>query len=312
MRHVRMLGLCLVAVFAVAAIAATSASALPEWGQCYLKGAGGKYTDSNCQHKSSKKSPGEYEWRKSTEVKPEQKKFSGANVGSGGVLTTEFNQCIGGTHEFQRVPRHTCEEGGGKVESAGYAQVECESETNRGEATGTKQVKNVVVQFRGCKFFGTSPCQNTPKEGEIQVNVLKGTLGYINKATKEVGVLLEPAVKKGEFAKFDCLNGGVSTIVGVGNEKEGAAYSPEKTGGYDGIISPITPINTMTKEFTQVYTVNAAFENVPSKFEGKHIELLEDYLLNNEVTASTVWQKAGETITNVNKQESGEEAEIKA
>ena len=81
MRHVRMLGLCLVAVFAVAAIAASSASALPEWGQCEAK-AGGKYSDRNCQTKA-KKGKGEYEWRKATEVGKSEKQFRGHNVGSG-------------------------------------------------------------------------------------------------------------------------------------------------------------------------------------------------------------------------------------
>jgi hypothetical protein len=60
MRHVRMLGLCLVAVFAMAAVATTSASAL-EWGQCYHFGPiGGKYTDSNCTKKAKKNTAGEY------------------------------------------------------------------------------------------------------------------------------------------------------------------------------------------------------------------------------------------------------------
>ena len=70
----------------------------------------------------------------------------------------------------------------------------------------------------------------------------------------------------------------ISRDVGVGNSKEGAFYEPENKGGYDGIISPITPVNTMTSEYTQVFTVNPeAAENIPNKFEGKHIELLEDY-----------------------------------
>ena len=107
MRHVRMLGLCLIAVFAVAAIAVTSASALPEWGQCYKKGAGGKYTDVNCQHKSSTKSPGEYEWRKATEVSKSAKQFRGHNVGSGGVLTADIRICNSGTHELQKVSRQS-------------------------------------------------------------------------------------------------------------------------------------------------------------------------------------------------------------
>jgi hypothetical protein len=51
-----MVGLSLVAVFAIAAIAASGASALPEWGKCTKIGAkGGKYTDSNCTTKAKKK-----------------------------------------------------------------------------------------------------------------------------------------------------------------------------------------------------------------------------------------------------------------
>ena len=62
MRHVRMLGLCLVAVFAVAAVAATSASALPEWGSAKQR-AGGKYSDSNCT-KKAKPGTGTFELKK--------------------------------------------------------------------------------------------------------------------------------------------------------------------------------------------------------------------------------------------------------
>jgi hypothetical protein len=314
-RHVRMLGLCLAAVFAVAAIAATSASALPEWGQCFKKGAGGKYTDSNCTKKASSKSPGEFEWRKSTEVSAANKKFEGHNVGSGGVLTTEFALCEGAESvKESRIPRSKCTAEGGEILLPTPQKIECESESNHGEATGTKEVKNVTVVFRGCKLFGTTACSNGSEEGEIAVNLLKGSLGYISKSKKEVGVLLEPAAKKQPFATFIC-GGFLSTVVGVGNEKEGAAYSPEKTGGYDGIISPIAPINRMTAGLTQTYTINEeTFENIPSKLEGKHIELLEDYQDCTETPehCSTLWEKAGETITNENKQSSGEEVEIKA
>ncbi len=313
MRHVRMLGLGLVAVFAMAAIAATSASALPEWGQCYAK-AGGKYADKNCQTKA-KKGAGAYEWRKSTEVPVEDKKFEGHNVGSGGVLTTEFRLCSGEPNiNESRIPRSKCLAEGGVILTPASQNIECESETNHGEAAGTKEVKNVTVVFRGCKLNGTTPCSNGPEEGQIVTNLLKGTLGYINKSTKDVGVLLEPAAKKQPFATFIC-GGTLTTVVGVGNEKEGAAYSPEKTGGYDGIISPIAPVNTMTTGLTQTYTINEETEeNIPSKFEGKHIELLEDYQFCSETPehCSTLLEKSGEAITNENKQSSGEEVEIKA
>ncbi len=308
MRHVRMLGLCLIAVFAVVAVAATAASAAtPEWGKCEAK-AGGKYADSNCQTKA-KKGTGAYEWIKGATRK--NVKFSGNNVGTGGVLYSKLYECEG-EFGFARVPRAKCEEKGGTLVSAGHVAIECESEHNTGETVGKDSVGNVSVKFLGCKLFGSLPCSNGPTEGEIQVNALKGGLGYINKAEKKVGVLLEPTKKGGEFAKFDCGNL-LEVVVGVGNSKEGAWYTPESHGGYDGIISPISPVNTMTSHYEQVYTVASAEspENIPSNFEGKHRELLEtyDYTPENPEN-STMWQQAGEEITNVNTPE--EEGEIKA
>src|SRR5262249_43292070 len=156
-RYVRMLGLCLAAVFAVVAVMATSASALPEWGKCENVGSkGGRYTDSNCTKKAKKNAAGEFlgelEFRKAPDVgakrvaegKSKNVPFSGANVGSGGVLTTGALRCDEGTHETQLVPRHTCIEGGGKVFYGGEegVSVECTSENNTGETLGTKGVTN--------------------------------------------------------------------------------------------------------------------------------------------------------------------------
>jgi hypothetical protein len=293
-------------VFATAGVVATSASALPEWGQCYVQAKHeGKYANAGCTVKAkvvNTKPTGEFEWRKGTEVA--NKHFHGE--GATGVLDTTLIICTPGA---KREPGSCASKGEGE-EKLGPLSVECTHEQNFGETKGTKEVTNIAVRFEHCVVLGSTPCSNTPNEGEIQVNALKGALGYINKSKKEVGVLLEPVVKHGEFAKFSC-GGFLTTVVGVGNEKEGAAYSPEKTGGFDGIISPIIPVNTMTNAFTQTYTVNSADENIPSKFEGKHIELLEDYAFNpSEPSTSSKWSKAGEAITNVNTP--AEEAEIKA
>jgi hypothetical protein len=303
-----MMGLALVAMFAVAAVASATASAAgPEWGQCYEK-AGGKYADAGCQTKAKAKT-GHYEWRKSAEVV--HKKFTGKNTGSnGGILTTELYAC-NGTAENGRLTRKKCEEKGFKQESVGEISVECTEEVNSGEAFGKDDVRNVSVKFTGCKALETIPCSNGPVEGEIQVQPLKGVLGYITTSPKKVGVLLEPAKKKGNFAQFNC-GGFIGTVVGVGNSKEGAYYEPEKTGGNDGIISPIEPINQMTSELTQVYTVNHELhQNIPSAFEGKKLTVLEDYIyLPSEPSESDGWSPAGEEITNVNTPE--EEVEIKA
>ncbi len=301
-----MVGLCLVAVFAIAAVTASSASALPEWGKCEAK-AGGKYSDANCTVKA-KKGSGTFEWKKGSEVGKVQ--FAGGNVGSGGVLTTYLRFCLDESEkvlENSRVTRANCAAKGGTQHfepgdpEAEPIFVECTSETNNGQSDGSKSLKNVKVKFKGCALFGAFPCSNTEVAGEIQVNELKGSLGYINKAAKEVGVLLEPVSKHGAFAHFTC-SGLADTTVGVGNSKEGTYYLPEGKGGYDGVISPITPVNTMTHSFTQVYTINPeTAENIPNKFDGKHLDLLEDFQVPPSNPAhGSMWSPAGEEITNVN------------
>jgi hypothetical protein len=347
-RHVRMLGLCLVAALALGAYAVSSASAL-EWGKCENVGSGGNYAGPNCSkaEKAKPKGTGSYEWRKASEVaekrvaegKTANVPFSGESVGSGGLLTTGDRECGSGTYAYTLVTRAKCVEGGGTVTRSTGLSVECEQETNTGEAEGKNKVANVNVSFKGCTIFGSIPCTGLAGEevGEVNTSTLKGKLGWIKKANKEVGVLLEPAQKHGHFADFACLEGAVATHVGVGNKKEGAEYvkgelypegcsgicpgatpTEEKHGGYDEIISPITPVNQMTNQFTQVYTSTETGEsalepeNIPNKFEGKHISLLEDYVVFEEEPESLYieWSPASEEITNVNTPE--EEGEIKA
>lgn len=242
-------------------------------------------------------------------------KFAGHNVGSGGVLVSSLRDCeIAGGGSGKRLPRAKCTELGGteQVTSPAESQrIECTSESNHGEIAGSKSLKNIDVTFKGCALFGAIPCSNSTETGEIIVNPLVGEIGYISKSEKTVGVKLTPAVKHGEFAKFNC-GGFLEIVVGAGNSKEGAFYEPESKGGNDGIISPIAPVNKMTNEETQVYTVNPETnENVPSKFEGKPIDLLETYLYNPETPETTTdWASAGEEITNTNVAE--EVGEIKA
>jgi hypothetical protein len=298
-KHVRILGLALAAVFAITVVASSVASAkTPEWGKCVAQ-AGGKYLDGNCQ---SKGKGGSFEWKKGASLP--NVPFTGHNVGSGGVLRSNFRECAGGTYNFRAVTRKKCEEGGGTVNEGGHASVECESETSTGETSGKDLIKNVAVTFKGCKFVGILPVHSKgAEEGEVRTEPLKGSLGYINAAEHKVGVLLEPATKHGLFANFDIPLLSLEVSVGVGNSKVGAYYTPESKGGWDGIISPITPVNQMTSGYTQVYSTLSEDhpENIPSHFEGKHIELLEDTQFSeNEHEQSEMWSQAGEEITNEN------------
>jgi hypothetical protein len=301
-RRVSILGLCVVAILAVVAVVAGTASAAgPEWGQCFAK-TGGKYTNANC---TTKGKGGSFEWRKSSAVA--KKGFTGA--GGAGILDTETHLCSetcindkgGLSKEGEETSAEVHEYNGTKI------KVECTSEHAVGEASGTNDVKNVKVTFNGCIALGQVPCSNTANAEEIVTSTLKGELGFINKANNEVGVLLEPAVKKGLFANFACSF--LGTDVGVPQSKQGPPFY-EKTGN-DQIISPVTPVNEMSSSFTQVYSVNEHDENVPNKFEGKKLSLLEDAIYNAEKPQDrTIYSPAGEEITNVNTPE--EAVEIKA
>ncbi len=303
MRHVRMLGLCLVAILAVATAAAGTASATtPEWGQCYAK-AGGKYTNSNC---TTKGRGGSYEWRKDTEIT--KRHFTGA--GGAGVLWDDApicgERCVNGetgklTPEGEQ-SRKEEEEG-----HVGPATVECKTERATGEASGKSDVKNVQVTFTGCAALGSYPCSNTSNAEEIKTSTLKGYLGYINKAKHEVGVALEPEAKKGLFAKFSCSIG-ITFEVGVPQgKKQGPAYHGRKGGG-DSVISPVTPVNEMSSSFTQVYSINGIYENTPTQLQGKKLDVLETSAFNTEKPSYRgLWGAAGEEITNVNTPEEAEE-----
>ncbi len=379
MRHVKMVGLCLLAVFAFGAVVASAAQAEgPEWGRCVkLAKDKGKYKDANCQELEGKangkgvfkaKAKGFYEWEGNanttcyeepgkkgkyknntcTELEgktkkgvftPEEKgkyekvaagsKFTGTG-GQGklwGSVAYAFD-CENGPGEergklyTEAACSRNSEEGevwGGFIATPA---VECASEASSGEATGTNGVANVKVTFKGCTLFETISCSSEgAKVGEIVVTTLKGELGYINKAKKEVGVLLKPAAGT-TFASFRCFNEAEEDnsefVVGVGNETEGAAYKPEATGGNDGVISPVTPVDAMTSTLTQQYTVSQeenankhfAYEgshayNVPQKFETGPVTALEVFDQSGEAyekgehQESSLWSEAGEEITNV-------------
>ena len=343
-----MLAACLIAAFAIAAVAASGASAL-EWAKCEAK-AGGNYTESNCKTKAKPKGTGSFELLKASQVaekrvakgKSANVPFSGESVGGGGVLASKTRECTA-KEERIRTTREHCEAEGGEEGNFGTITVECAKENNTGEAEGKNKIANVHVVFRGCVAAETIPCTSAgEEEGEIETSPLKGALGYINKSTKEVGVVLEPAKKHGRFAEFNC-GGFLEINVGVGNSKEGAEYvkgtkypegchgahepegeisteegcpgatpTEESHGGDDQIISPITPVNKMTNEFTQQYTAENNFfedKNIPDHLEGKHLSALEDYFVPSGIGSSS-WTAASEVITNVNTPE--EEGMIKA
>jgi len=183
MKRMRIMGLCLVAAFALSAFAVSSASALPEVGRCVPK-ALGKYTDANCNVKAVK--------------------------GNG---TKEFVKGSGGLNGWSAA--------GGEafLEGESGTKIICTSQTAVGkydEDTGAiKESENVTATYQGCNLpLIEGSCQNGAA-GEIKTNSLHGPLGYISKAKKEVGQELTPEVKNGAFVEFECGGGAVKVVVKV-------------------------------------------------------------------------------------------------
>jgi len=238
MKRMRIMGLCLVAVFAFAAYAASSASALPEVIRCVEK-AGGKYKEGNCIAKAGTKAE-----EKKFEISKEypHPKFTGSS-------STSFLETESGT-------KITC--------STSSATGEWDADFgSTGKPSPIKEADEVVATFKGCSLgVAKKNCQTAGKPtGEIVTNTLEGPLGYESKAEKKVGAELKPHVKKGTFATFECEGFG-KISVGEGTGKLG-----------DCIIATVTSaVNVMTTSGTELYTGikgPEGQEQTPQHFEGK-------------------------------------------
>ncbi len=315
MKHLRILGLCLLAAFAISAVASASASAaLPEWGKCVklpatIKGkekkAGtGKFANSNCTEATT---GGEFEFVKGT---------SGFEGG------TEFTN----TATSSKV----------SLETSFGISVNCTGQTARGNLSGTKEVTDVTVTFTGCvASLAEFACENAFAEdegeegnfhyikGEITTFGLKGKLVYISGAgtpSPSVGLQLEPEEKKGWFAFFGCGPGGAHPLPAI---KSVVGRKPHGENGGDKVVSPITPLNTMGTETTQKYEIKKVenpetheLENEkgvqePSEINGKPA-YLESQLFIEGGSGTGEWGKSAQEETAVTKLNSGEELEIKA
>ena len=238
MKRMRIMGLCLVAVFAFAAFAASSASALPEVERCIEKvEVKSKYTDANCNVKAVKGN-GTHELSKEY-----------PNAGFTGTSGTSFLETESGT-------KITC--------SSSSATGKWDADFGgTGKPSPIKEAETVVATFKGCSLgVAKKNCQTAgDPTGEIVTNSLEGPLGYLSKAKKEVGAELKPHVKKGTFATFECEGFG-KISVGEGTGKLG-----------DCIIAAVTsPVDTTTTSGTELYTGikgPEGQEQTPQHFEGK-------------------------------------------
>jgi hypothetical protein len=232
------MGLFLVAACALAALGASSASALPEIGRCVAK-AGGKYSDSACLKKVT--SGGSFEFVKGANKKPNFTATSGAAV----------------------------------LEGASGTKIVCKSSTavgkydEDGTTFVTKGVETVVATFHECEDPGIGKiCHSSGQaEGTIVTEKLEGELRYLKKGTTGVPPVvvqeLHPALKGGPFAVFECglpAQGGIKVTVKE-NTKEGLGSK----GGGNCILSTLSEVNVMATTVKDIFKGKSGVQE-PNKY----------------------------------------------
>jgi hypothetical protein len=108
------------------------------------------------------------------------------------------------------------------VETVGGLKVRCKADTNKGEITGPATAA-MTISFTACTIPGARCQSPNGLPGEIVTQPLLGTLGYITRAPKEVGLdLSEPT--GGPMIVFFC---GEDLLVEV----------------FGSVVGKITPLN---------------------------------------------------------------------
>jgi hypothetical protein len=188
MKHIRASGVCLAIVFALAGVAAASASAAepePALYECAkLK-----------KNKSTKKFEGQYEKGCTTKNSKGEGKY-------------EVKEGIGKGKVFHGSGK------GADLAVAGLGGLSCTAFKDEGKFTSPTTVGKVKVTFTGCELLTRKCNSEGAKAGEIKPFPLKGEVGYINKAKHEVGIDL--TAESGMYeAEVQCKEYGVRVFGSV-------------------------------------------------------------------------------------------------
>jgi hypothetical protein len=182
--RLRMLGMALLAMFALVGVVASGASAAPEWKGCVKTEPKntGSYTDKLCTSPSPA-GEGSYE------LAPSVGKGKGFK-GKGGPTTLHTRT-------------HGCTEGG-CFSGGNELELKCTGVKYAGKVGLPNLIKEVVLEFKGCELYKDSPCQSGAKKGVIVTNSLAGEMIDIEGGSG-VGSLLEAeAGPTSPLATFTC------------------------------------------------------------------------------------------------------------
>jgi hypothetical protein len=174
MKPIKIMGLCLVAVFVMSVVAeGTASAALPDFVTC---------------RKVKTVKTGQWKNEQCTEAQKE------------GEWTTR----AGGSEGDETVSSTS---GTGLLETTGGKKIECKSDRANGRIANSKEIAGLTTTFFECEEKSKKvPCNSVGHPGEIKTNIVKGRMGYIAKGPPaKVGLLLEPASGT-KFVEFECTS----------------------------------------------------------------------------------------------------------
>ncbi len=158
--------------------------------------------------------------------------------------------------------------------------------TLSGEVAGFgKTMSNISMSFVEGESYG---CNNLPSYS-LAFNNLNGTLGYINKAEKKVGLMLVPAKQP---------------IASCYQQAQNKVYAGE-------LIGTITPLNYRTNRFTLHFEQGGGKE-FPLWFEGESEKYPERFAFSMCNTACTQWNRQSTGLAATITIETSQEMEISA
>ncbi len=191
MKRFNVLGLCLVAVFALSAAVVSSASAAaPEYFTCIIASPPntGHYKNHTCAY------PGEYsvnateKWERAAWNKGQKVTFKGKNVGTPHNNSVDpFTSTIAGT-------------------------VECKKEKVAGQVTGPKTTE-WQTEYTGCKEVasGFKCWTHALNAGHVKTQTLTSELVFLNAAKTHPGIVVRgtgpvggPVSNDGRLAQYEC------------------------------------------------------------------------------------------------------------
>jgi hypothetical protein len=204
MKRMRILGLALVAVFALAAVVASTAGAQATWTECAktAKNLEGKYTGSFTD-KACTLAASPEQVATGKENKYELKE----GIGKGKAFKTK-----GGAATLHVIIPAT---GKGAFPGGAHVEVKCTSFKGGGQPALPNKVEKVTSAFKGCTVLA-APCQSGSKKGVIETNALSGEMVDATEETASgVAVLLHAeAGPTAALASFTCTEVASTNVLG--------------------------------------------------------------------------------------------------